>query len=109
MAWATGQISVTYRYFLSASHNEPLIQELSLKPSIVNYRGKLDKQGAYHGEGEARLVNIRSSSNKLYLRYSNGSLFYGTFKHGLREGHGCLESMVAGVETAVAGHFVQDK
>ena len=69
-----------------------LVEKLSLKPSVSKYTGGKDKKGKYHGEGE--------------LRYSNGSILWATFKHGVVEGKATLEHLNG---DTFEGEFVNDK
>ena len=89
-------VSLLDQHGLAERGGKRNLQELSLNPiSVVKYRGKVDKQGRYHGEGEAW--------------YSNGSLYLGKFQHGVREGPGTLETTVAGVDHCLEGLFTQDR
>ena len=89
-------VSLLDQHGLAERGGKRNLQELSLNPiSVVKYRGKCDKQGRYHGEGEAW--------------YSNGSLYLGKFQHGVREGPGTLETTVAGVDHSLEGLFTQDR
>ena len=78
--------------FKASNCFEDASNEKSLKPSISKYVGKKDKNGKYHGEGE--------------IRYSNGSILWGTFKHGVMEGRAVMEHLNG---EKYEGEFVKDK
>ena len=90
------------------------LQELSLKPSVAKYKGKLDKQDRYKYKYKGQLPHCYSQGLPRYhgdgeARYTNCDIFYGTWRHGLREGAGCLVSMVGGVECSVEGVWREDR
>ena len=63
-----------------------------LKPSVKQYIGKEDKKGRYHGKGQ--------------LRYNNGTIIWGTFKHGVIEGPASIEHLNGERQE---GNFVNDR
>ena len=78
--------------FKASNYFDDASNDKCLKPSVSKYVGKKDKSGKYHGEGE--------------LRYSNGSILWGTFKHGVIEGRVVIEHLNG---ERLEGDFVRDK
>ena len=89
----SSEILVCLEEEFKASNNfEDASNEKCLRPSVNKYIGKKDKRGKYHGEGE--------------IRYSNGSILWGTFKHGVIEGRVVIEHLNG---ERHEGEFVKDR